>query len=117
MPAANYSSMFSFDRFLLVSKRFFFLNQKNWLVGLLAGAGLIFSFWLIPVLFVFSDAVQIHFGIIEGTAMLFYLFGGLAITSYLFQEVHSPSQGFQFLTLPASTFEKLTAAWFVSSIA
>lgn len=113
----QFSSSFSIERFFLVLKRFFILNQKNWIVGILGAAGLIFSLWMLPVLFIDTPIELLGFKMMEGTAMFFYTVGGLVLTSRIFFELHSPATAFQFLTLPASTLEKFTAAWFISSVA
>lgn len=111
------SSSFSYERVLLVSKRFFILNQKNWLIGITGIAGLLFSFWLLPVILASGNSTQSGFGSsLERIAMFLYFAGGLALTSHIFHEVHSPNTSYQFLTLPATNFEKFSAAWFVSAI-
>jgi hypothetical protein len=111
------SSSFSFRRFQWAAKRFYHLNQKNWLIGLLGAIGILLAFWLLAVFFVSSSGPQIHFEMIEGGAMFFYLIGGLALTSHIFHEIHSRNRSYQLLTLPATTLEKFSAAWFVSSLA
>jgi hypothetical protein len=116
MNKPGQSISFSMLRFQLIIKRFFVLNQKNWLIGFLGATGLLLSFWLLPVIFSGSASAQIHFQSIEGMSLFFYTAGGLALTSRIFFELHSSNNAFQFLTLPASTLEKFSAAWFVSSV-
>ncbi len=121
MESKEHISTFSLDRFRLVAIRYWRLNQKSWLTGLLVAAGLIFSFWLLFGFYLFDPsgpAAGVNMTeMIEGPAMFFYVIGGLALTSMIFTEVHTPTRAYQFLTLPASTLEKLGAAWFVSSLA
>jgi hypothetical protein len=123
MESKKQSSSFSVSRFWLVVLRFWKLNQKNWLIGLLGAAGLIFSFWLLIGINLFSPAESAGPGqmvnptaMISGPAMFFYLIGGLVLTSYIFYEIHTPVRAYQLFTLPASTLEKFMAAWFVSSV-
>jgi hypothetical protein len=116
MKHPDRSISFSIVRFMAVLNRFFVFNQKNWVIGLLGAAGLVFSMWMLPVLFLDGPVERIGFRMIEGTAMFFYVAGGLVLTSRIFFELHSSNTSFQFLTLPASTFEKFSAAWLISSV-
>ncbi len=116
MQSSKTVSSFSLNRVKLLAMRFFLLNQKTWLVGLLGIAALLFTMWLIPVIITSGDSVPSFSMLLQGPAMLAYVVGGLAITSRIFHEVHSPTTCYQFLTLPATTFEKFGAAWFVTTI-
>lgn len=118
MNSSQNEYLFNFYRFKLVVNRFFVLNRKNWSVGLLGAGGILFSIWMIPVVFGSSNvASQIHFEMIEVPAMFLLALGGMVITSHIFHEIHSQSQAFRFLTLPATNFEKFAGAWFITSVA
>ncbi len=116
MQSSESISAFSINRIKLLSSRFYLLNQKNWLVGLLGIAALLFTMWLIPVVITAGDSIPSFSALLQGPAMFAYIIGGLAITSRIFHEVHSPTTCYQFLTLPATTFEKFGAAWLVTTI-
>ncbi|MCC5942199.1 MAG: hypothetical protein JJU37_11720 [Balneolaceae bacterium] len=110
-------SAFSLSRVRHLSNRFFLLNQKNWLVGLLGIAGILFTLWLVPVIITSGDTVPAFSALLQGPAIFAYTLGGLAITSRIFHEVHSPNTCYQFLTLPATNFEKFFSAWVVTTVA
>ena len=116
MNSSIASQSFSFYRFLLVFKRFYFMNQFNWMIGILGIAGLLFTFWLLPVIALDVSPEQYSFSNLEFAVTFLYVLGGFILTSRLFHEVHSPSSAFQFLTLPATNFEKFLASWAISSI-
>lgn len=116
MNASNSSQNFAFERFILVVKRFYFLNQKNWLIGILGITGLLFLFWFLPVMAFNMNPDHFSFSRLEGAVTFFYVVGGFALTSRLFHEVHSPGSAFQLLTLPATNLEKFFAAWIISTV-
>lgn len=104
------------NRVRLLSNRYFLLNQKNWLTGLLSAAGIILIIWLIPVLITSGDTVPSFNSALLNIAILAYTFGGLVIASTIFNELHSTNTSYQFLTLPATATEKFISAWLVTSV-
>ncbi len=101
---------------MLISKRYFFLNQKNWLIGLLSAAGILFTIWLIPVIITSGDIVPSFGSALSNITAAAYVFGGLVIASSIFNELHSTNTCYRFLTLPATTAEKFLSAWLVTSV-
>jgi len=116
MKTTSQTDNFSYQRFFQLSKRTVMLNRKNWLLGFLTVFGILTMAWFFPI---FSgSAVWHNYQVINlaSSAIIFYTIGGLFITSSIFDEIHSPSTAFLYLTLPATTLEKLTSAWFITSV-
>lgn len=116
MNASNSVNQFSFTRFQLVLKRYVVLNQRTWLVGFLCVAGFLLLIAVLPTISNMFSVDQPGFIAIREFTISLYSFGGLILTSMIFNEVHSSTKAFQFLTLPSTTFEKISAAWFTSTI-
>jgi len=112
MKAITQTSGFSIDRFLQVSRRFLFINQKKWAIGFAGAIGLLFVIWFamntIGQHNVNSALFTLSFGL-----GLFQL-GGYVITGNIFNELNRSGSASQLFTLPASTFEKLFSAWFIT---
>lgn len=116
MSTSANNGSFSMNRVRLLSNRYFLLNQKNWLIGLLSAAGILFTIWLIPVIITSGDTVPSFGSALSNIAIIAYMFGGLVIASSIFNELHSTNTCYQFLTLPATTTEKFLSAWLVTSV-
>jgi membrane-anchored glycerophosphoryl diester phosphodiesterase (GDPDase) len=97
MKHPDRSISFSIVRFMAVLNRFFVFNQKNWVIGLLGAAGLVFSMWMLPVLFLDGPVERIGFRMIEGTAMFFYVQEGLYLPAGYFLNFIRQIPPFSFL--------------------
>lgn len=108
---ASISNNFQLQRVLLLVKRYFALNKKQWLVGFLSIAGFLIAISVPQYISRFINLTGGGFGSVQDTAIFFYVFGGLMLSSSVFSEIHKPTTSFQYFTLPATTGEKLAAAW------
>lgn len=112
MNIIDQSSGFSTQRVLMVTKRFWVLNQKKWLIGFAGGVGILVIIYLLNSV---GPTANINSGIaVVGIGLTLYKFGGYFLTSGIFNEVGKKSSASQMLTLPASTLEKLVSGWFLS---
>lgn len=108
------TNTFSLPRFIHLCKRTFIMNQRQWVIGLLASVGIIMVIWMIPTLFMVNESGISRFEFLLPTALMIFTLWGLLITSDIFQELYTPSTAFQSLTLPATSTEKFLSAWFLT---
>lgn len=116
MSTSSPVNRFSFTRFQLVLKRYVVLNQRTWLIGFLCVAAFLLLIAVLPTISNMFNVAQPGFIAIRELTISLYSLGGLILTSMIFNEIHTSTKAFQFLTLPSTTLEKLSAAWFTSSI-
>lgn len=109
---------FSTQRFLQVTKRFWVLNQKKWLIGFAGGLGILLVIYLLNSLGRFGDMASSSGSFkgiaVVGVGLTLYKYGGYFLTSGIFNELGKKSSASQMLTLPASTLEKFAAGWFLT---
>ena len=108
------TNTFSTDRFIHLLKRAFVLNRQQWLIGLLASAGIVMVIWVVPTLFIVSETGANRTEFLLPFAFMIFTLWGLLVTSDIFQELNTPSTAFQSLTLPATSTEKFVASWFLT---
>lgn len=109
------SNSVSAERVLLLAKRTFFINKKNWLTGFAAIFGILTVIWLLPL---FNDTQpwhHYHAAALLPAALFLFQLGGLIMTSRIFSELHSPATAFLQLTLPVTPLEKLGCAWLITA--
>tara|TARA_R100001143_G_C3361305_1_gene136528 strand:+ start:42779 stop:43552 length:774 start_codon:yes stop_codon:yes gene_type:complete len=114
MNTLNPTNSFSLARFIHLCKRTFVLNQRQWIIGLLASIGIILVIWMVPTIFILSETGVNRFESLLPTALIIFTLWGLLLTSDIFQELYTPSTAFQSLTLPATSTEKFLSAWFLT---
>jgi hypothetical protein len=105
------TNTFSTPRFIHLCIRAILLNQRQWLIGLLASSGIVIVIWLVPTLFIVAETGEARFENLLPTALFIFTLWGLLLTSDIFQELHSPSTAYQSLTLPATSTEKFISSW------
>ena len=108
------TNTFSSPRFIHLCKRAFLLNQRQWLIGLLASTGILMVIWMIPTLFILIETGQSRYEQLLPTAFIIFTLWGLLLTGDIFQELHSPSTAYQSLTLPATSAEKFISSWVIT---
>jgi|GEM_PF-633318 len=108
------TNAFSISRFFHLCKRSFVLNQRQWLMGLLASTGILLVIWVVPTLFFASETGEIRIENFHPATLFIFMLWGLLLTSDIFQELQTPSTAFQSLTLPATSTEKFLSAWFLT---
>ena len=118
MNVLEQTSDFSTQRFLQVTKRFWVLNQKKWLIGFAGGAGILLIVFLLTSFQNFAASTPpptslAGVGVVT-LGLILYKFGGYFLTSGIFNELGKKSSASQLLTLPASTLEKFLAGWFIT---
>ena len=111
MKALPVTDTFSAERLLQLVKRIVYLNMHNWVIGILAVAGLLAAFWFIPVLLGPEPWHGHNTAALFSAFYFFYISGGLYLTSTLFDELHRPGTAQMGLTLPALASEKIAASW------
>lgn len=111
MNQLNPTNTFSLARFIHLCRRTFVLNQRQWIIGLLASIGIILVIWMVPTLYILNESGVSRFESLFPTALIIFTLWGLLLTSDIFQELYTPSTAFQSLTLPATSTEKFLSAW------
>lgn len=116
MNQLNPTNTFSTDRFIHLCKRSFVINQRQWLIGLIASIGIVITIWMVPTLFilVLTESEVSRFENSFHIAFMTFTLWGLLFTSDIFQELNTPATAFQSLTLPATSTEKFLSAWFIT---
>ena len=107
----NNHSIFSFNRFKLLTIRQLSINIRTMLIATAA------IFCLLMVI----GAIRIWDHSIDMTSLMeiimpFIFIGGCMVTSVIFSELNAPHKGYLYLTLPATALEKIASAWFISGI-
>lgn len=115
MNRLNPTNTFSLARFTHLCKRAFILNQRQWIIGLLASTGIVVVIWMVPTLMILNESGGNRFEYLIPTALMIFTLWGLLLTSDIFQELSSPSTAFQSLTVPATSAEKFLSAWFLTT--
>lgn len=108
------TNTFSSPRFIHLCKRAFSLNQRQWLIGLLASTGMVMVIWMVQTLFIIIETGQARYEQLLPTAFFIFTLWGLLLTADIFQELHSPSTAYQSLTLPAASAEKFITSWVIT---
>lgn len=116
MNTISSTNSFSFERFLLLTKRTIILNQKSWVIGFSSAYGILALAWFLPIFTALPVWHSYQINSLLPAATFLFSAGGLFITSTLFDELHSPTTAFLNFTLPATAFEKLFNAWFISFV-
>lgn len=104
---------FSIKRLWLLIKRNAVLNQKTWLLGFAASAGVLILISLF-ITYRWGGNLNLEALVVIGHFLIFI--EGFLLTSKVFHELQTPARSQYFLTLPAKTSEKVVANWLLSSI-
>ncbi|MEP1304598.1 MAG: hypothetical protein ABJK11_12525 [Balneola sp.] len=116
MNSRQMNSSFSFERVILLCKRYLAIKQNMILIGVSAMMGLLV---LTYVGMIYFDPVNLQLtGSINVMTFAFIIFkySGYGLASTMFYELNSKGSAPQFFTLPSNAFEKLVSAWLVSYV-
>jgi len=106
-------NQFSFNRFILLIKRYLIFNIKTLLIGLAAGSGVMI---VVSLLQAYFSTGYFNVNALVTTGHTFIFVGGYILTSMAYNEIHTPARSQFYLTLPATAAEKLFSNWFITSI-